>query len=96
MKVGSASAFRGLAVFLVVFAALLALKRAGMPDMTGLVWWVIVLGASVYLAWKGLTTRNRAWIPRTRRMECRHATKTIALDAWRGRGEAALRALGAS
>jgi hypothetical protein len=60
MKVGSASAFRGLAVFLVVFAGLLVLKRRGMPDFTGLAWWAIVLGASLYLAWKGLTTRSRA------------------------------------
>ena len=60
MKVGSASAFRGLAVFIVAFAALLALKRGGMPDFTGLVWWAFVLGASLYLAWKGLTTRNAA------------------------------------
>jgi hypothetical protein len=58
VKVGSASAFRGLAVFIVIFAVLLALKRRGMPDITGLLWWVIVLGASVYLAWKGLTGRN--------------------------------------
>jgi hypothetical protein len=58
VKVGSASAFRGLAVFVVVFAALLALKRGGMPDFTGLAWWVVVLGASVFLAWKGLTARN--------------------------------------
>ena len=60
MKVGSASAFRGLAVFLVIFAVLLALKRGGMPDFTGLLWWVLVFGASLYLAWKGLTTRDRA------------------------------------
>ena len=60
MKVGSTSAFRGLAVFIVVFAVLLALKRGGMPDFTGLVWWAIVLGASLYLAWEGLRTRNRA------------------------------------
>ena len=53
VKVGSASAFRGLAIFLVVFTALLVLKRAGMPDVTGLVWWVFVLGAPGYLAWKG-------------------------------------------
>jgi hypothetical protein len=60
VKVGSASAFRGLAVFIVIFAVLLALKRRGMPDFTGLVWWAVVLAASLHLAWKGLTTRNRA------------------------------------
>ena len=58
MKVGSASAFRGLVVFWIVFAVLFALKRAGMPDFTGLLWWAVVLGASLYLAWKGLTTRG--------------------------------------
>ena len=60
MKVGSANAFRGLAVFLVVFALLLALKRGGMPDISGLVWWALVLAASLYLVWKGLTARNPA------------------------------------
>ena len=58
MKVGSARAFRGLAVFVVIFAVLLALKRGGMPDFTGLAWWAIVLGASLYLAGKALMTRK--------------------------------------
>ena len=31
-----------------------------MPDFTGLVWWAFVLGASLCLAWKGLTARNAA------------------------------------
>jgi hypothetical protein len=60
VKVGSASAFRGLAVFVVIFAVLLALKRGGMPDFTGLIWWALVLGASGYLAWTAWTTRNAA------------------------------------
>jgi hypothetical protein len=60
VKVGSASAFRGLAVFLTIFAVLLALKIRGMPDVTGVVWWVLVLAASLHLAWKGLTLRKRA------------------------------------
>jgi hypothetical protein len=58
VKLGSASAFRGLAVFVVVVAALLALRRSGMPDFTGVLWWVIVLAASLYLALKGFARRN--------------------------------------
>lgn len=50
VKVGSPSAFRDLAIFIVIFAALLALSQAGMPDFTGVLWWAFVLCASIYLA----------------------------------------------
>ena len=60
MKVGTARAFRGLAIFVVIFVALLALKDRGMPDFTGLAWFAVVLGASVDLIWKGWRARNRA------------------------------------
>jgi len=35
----------------------LMLKRRGMPDFFGVLWWVFVLGGSLYLVWKGLTGR---------------------------------------
>lgn len=58
MKRGTAAAFRDLAIFLIVFGALLALYSRGMPDVTGLLWWGLVLLGSIYLAWKGWKTRN--------------------------------------
>ena len=58
MKVGSFRAFRGLAIFMVVTMVLLALKRRGLPDFTGFLWWGLVLGGSGYLAWKGWKARN--------------------------------------
>lgn len=57
MQIGSAKAFRGLAIFIVVMMVGLVLKRLGMPDFTGFLFWGLVLGGSVYLAWKGLTGR---------------------------------------
>ena len=57
MQIGSVKAFRGLAIFVIVVMVGLYLKRLGMPDFTGLLWWGLVLGGSAYLAWKGLTRR---------------------------------------
>jgi len=57
MQIGSAKAFRGFAIFAVVVMVGLVLKRLGMPDFTGFLWWGLVLGGSLYLAWKGLTGR---------------------------------------
>lgn len=58
MKFGSTKAFRDLAVFILIFAVLVALTRNGMPDISGLVWWGLVLSASAYLIWKGLAARG--------------------------------------
>jgi uncharacterized membrane protein YjgN (DUF898 family) len=58
VKLGTASAFRGLAIFVIVFAVLLKLKQRGMPDIIGVAWWAFVLGASLYLAWKGWRRRR--------------------------------------
>ena len=63
MQVGSAKAFRDFAIFLVIFMALLALKRLGMPDLLGWVWLALVLVASLHLAWKGF--RNRKNVDRS-------------------------------
>lgn len=57
MQIGSAKAFRGFAIFVVIVIVGLVFKRLGMPDFTGLLWWGVVLGGSLYLAWKGLTGR---------------------------------------
>jgi len=57
MQIGSLKAFRGLAIFIVLVMVGLVLKRRGMPDFFGLLWWVFVLGGSLYLVWKGLTGR---------------------------------------
>lgn len=66
-------------------------KRGGMPDITSLAWWALVLGASLYLVWERVDdAQPYRWVPRTRRMGRRRAAKTIALDAWRGRREPAL------
>jgi hypothetical protein len=58
VRVGSFRAFRGLAIFIVITMVLLALKRRGLPDFTGFLWWGLVLGGSVHLAWQGLRGRK--------------------------------------
>jgi hypothetical protein len=58
VKLGRASGFRDLAIFLVIFAVLLALSSRGMADFTGLLWWGLVLVGSIYLAWKGWRHRK--------------------------------------
>ena len=57
MQIGTLKAFRGLAIFIVLVMVGLVLKRRGMPDFTGFLWWGLVLGGSLYLVWKGLTGR---------------------------------------
>jgi threonine/homoserine/homoserine lactone efflux protein len=57
MQIGSFKAFRGFAIFVVLVMVGLMLKRRGMPDFFGVLWWVFVLGGSLYLVWKGLTGR---------------------------------------
>ena len=57
LKLGAVGALIGFGIFLVAFALLLALKRAGMPDYFGLLWLVLVLGASGCLAWRGCRPR---------------------------------------
>jgi hypothetical protein len=57
MQIGSAKAFRGLAIFVVLVMVGLVFKRRGMPDFFGLLWWGFVLVGSVYFVWKGLTGR---------------------------------------
>lgn len=57
MQIGSPKAFRGLAIFVVLVVVGLALKRRGIPDYFGLLWWLLVLGGSLYLVWKGLSGR---------------------------------------
>jgi len=57
MQIGSAKAFRGLAIFVVLVMVGLVLKQRGMPDFFGMLWWAFVLGGSLYLVWKGLTGR---------------------------------------
>ncbi len=57
MQIGSAKAVRDIAIFVVIVMAGLVLKGLGMPDFTGFLWWGLVLGGSLYLAWKGLTRR---------------------------------------
>jgi threonine/homoserine/homoserine lactone efflux protein len=57
MQIGSPKAFRGLAIFVVLVMVGLMLKQRGMPDFFGLLYWVVVLGGSLYLVWKGLTGR---------------------------------------
>ena len=58
MQIGSPKAFRGLAIFIVLVTVGLVLKRRGMPDYFGVLWWVLVLAASLYLVWKGVTGRS--------------------------------------
>jgi hypothetical protein len=57
MQIGTLKAFRDLAIFIVLVMVGLALKRRGMPDFFGVVWWVLVLGGSLFLVWKGVTGR---------------------------------------
>jgi hypothetical protein len=57
MHIGSAKALRDFAIFVVILIVALTFKRLGMPDFTGFLWWGLVLGGSLYLAWKGLTGR---------------------------------------
>ena len=57
MRIGSAKAFLGLAIFVVITMVGLVFKSRGMPDFTGFLWWGLVLGGSLYLAWKGLAGR---------------------------------------
>ena len=58
MKLGTRRGFRDLAVFVVVFGVLLAFASRGMPDVTGLLWWGLVLLGSIYLAWKSSRSRQ--------------------------------------
>jgi threonine/homoserine/homoserine lactone efflux protein len=58
MRIGNPKAFRDLAIFLVLVMVGLALERRGMPDFFGVLWWVLVIGGSLYLVWKGLTGRS--------------------------------------
>ena len=51
MKIGRAAAFRALAIFVVVVAAMLALKDRGMPDFTGVLWLILLLATSLYFVW---------------------------------------------
>ena len=57
MQIGSVKAFRGLAIFVVLVMVGLYLKRRGMPDFVGVLWWILVLVGSLYFVWKGLTGR---------------------------------------
>jgi hypothetical protein len=57
MQIGSPKAFRGLAIFIVIVMVGLVLKQRGMHDYFGVLWWVLVLGGSLYFVWKGLTGR---------------------------------------
>jgi hypothetical protein len=52
MRLGKPAAFRGLAIFVVIVAAMLALKERGMPDFTGALWWIAVLAGSLYFLWQ--------------------------------------------
>jgi len=58
MKFGKGGGLLALAVFLAIFIASLALYDRGFPDIAGLIWWGLVLLASIYLAWKGWTARR--------------------------------------
>jgi hypothetical protein len=57
MQIGSPKAFRGLAIFVALLLAGLVLRRLGMPDFIGVLWWTLLLGGSLYFVWKGLTGR---------------------------------------
>ena len=58
MRLGKRGGLLDLVVFLAILLAGLELYRRGVPDLLGLIWWSIVVLASIYLAWKAWAARR--------------------------------------
>jgi hypothetical protein len=58
MRLGPSSGFRDLAIFLIVFAVLLAIGSRALSNVIALAWFAFVLLASLFLIFKGWKARG--------------------------------------